>query len=103
MIDTDRKHAVDKMTSSSGIFDHLHPQANAFFQLFPQPDGSISLATIFAKQFQQLWNEKFKDQPWTLIGFSATKPSFDDQSAENGGNDYLCRIKVHIKDGSEEK
>lgn len=95
--------AANSGKSSARIFEKLHPQTSSFFNLFPPPDGSISSTVTFAQQFQQLWNENFKDLPWSLIGFSAIAPDFDDLAAEKGGTDYTCRIKVHFRNGNDEK
>lgn len=99
----DSKETTDDLKSRCEVFHDYHPQTSAFFNLFPKPDRSISVTCNFAVIFGRLWDENVEDNPWSFIGASSTKPDFDDLAAEKRGIDYVCRLKILLKNGDNQK
>ena len=79
------------------IEKQVHPQNASFQLLFPKPDADISDATLFSRQFRELWGDRFKESALSFIGLTAKSPDYDHRQAELSGNDYACTLHAHFK------
>ena len=79
------------------IENQVHPQSASFQLLFPTPDSDISDTSLFAKQFRELWEDRFKESALSFIGLTAKSPDYDHRQAELSGNDYECTLHAHFK------